>query len=365
MEFLKYLKNAASEIEKELEVFFKIWRQNAEKINSMLLPLIDASIEACKGGKRIRGALVKLGYELAQPVILSGSEGSQDPAGDSSALPQNDKREVLKASAAYEIFQTAILAHDDIIDKSELRRARPTIFKKLGGDHYATSQTICLGDIGFFQAIEIISGTNFNEKAKNEAIKSFSQTMTETALGQMLDIEIPSKNLPRKEKDALTIFHLKTARYTITGPLLLGAILGEGKPELLEKIKEFGDNLGIAFQIQDDILGVFGTEKELGKSVSSDIEEGKQTLLITKALEVASPQQKQILTDLYGKPEAIFKEVEEIRKIFKDTGALDYSRSLALEYVDKAKKVISELTSNPGLEKILNQMAVFLVERKK
>src|SRR5579884_2564972 len=272
--FVEYLTKSAAEIEQELDFYFKVWRKNARKINPTLLSLVDASITAAEGGKRIRGMLVKLGYEL------SGAGYS---------------KEIIKVAAAYEIFQTAILAHDDVIDKSPLRRGQPTIFNALGGDHYALSQAICLGDIGFFQAFEMISNTNFPDELKTAALSSFSRTMTETALGQMLDIEIPAKKLPRKEEDALVIFQLKTARYTISGPLLLGAILGGADQKIRENIKKFGDYLGIAYQIHDDILGVFGTEKEIGKSVTSDIEEGKQTLLITKALEKASLGEKRKL----------------------------------------------------------------------
>src|SRR5579859_4403380 len=103
--------------------------------------------------------------------------------------------------------------------------------------------------------------------------------MLETAVGEILDIEIPHQKLPQKEQDVINVAHLKTARYTVTGPLLTGAILAGADQALQDIIKRFGDNLGIAFQIQDDILGVFGSEVEIGKSVSSDIEEGKLTLL--------------------------------------------------------------------------------------
>lgn len=344
MDFQSYLINSATEVEKNLEYFFKIWRKEAEKVSSHLLPLVDITIEACKGGKRIRGVLVKLGYELAN---------------------KKPNPDILKVAAAFEIFQTAILAHDDVIDESPLRRGKPTIYKALGGDHYGISQAICLGDVGFFQAMEIISQTNFPEKNKIKALESFSRTMMETALGEILDVEVPHLKTERMEQDVLTIARFKTARYTISGPLLLGAILGGGDEKLLKKLKEFGDNLGIAFQIQDDILGVFGKESEIGKSVSSDIEEGKNTLLITEALKKGNPSQKQTLKKLYGHGKISTKEMEELRKIFKDTGALDYSSSVALKYVDLAKKSAKFLTKDKKLVNLLDEMSDFLINRQK
>ncbi len=344
MDFQLYLQKTAKEVEKNLEHFFKVWRKDAEKVSPLLLPLLDTTIEACRGGKRIRGALVKLGYELAN---------------------KKPNPDILKVAAAFEIFQTAILAHDDVIDESPLRRGKPTIYKALGGDHYSISQAICLGDVGFFQAMEIISQTSFPEKNKVKALESFSRTMMETALGQSLDIEIPHLKAQRREKDVLTIAHFKTARYTITGPLLLGAILGGGDDKLILELKEFGDSLGIAFQIQDDILGVFGEELELGKSVSSDIEEGKNTLLITEALKRSNKRQRGILKRLYGQKKINQKRMEEIRKIFLETGALDYSRSVALKYVNRSKKSANSLTKDKKLLNLLDEMSDFLINRRK
>lgn len=344
MEFKIYLKDKAEQTEIALSDIFKQWRAEAEKLNSNLLPLIDVSIKACAGGKRLRAALVILGYELAGGL---------------------DNQEIAKPAAAFEIFQTAILAHDDIIDKSPLRRGKPTMFMELGGDHYGISQSICLADIGFFQSMQLISGSDFPVDLKNKALQSFSKTMIETALGEVLDIELPRKNEEKSEEDVITIAHLKTARYTITGPMQLGAILAGAKEPLLDNLKNFGDNLGIAYQIQDDILGVFGDEITLGKSITSDIEEGKNTLLIVHALKNANHQQREVLNKHYGKGIIGDKESETIRNIFKDTHALDYSRTKELEYVSSAKKVIPKITKDLEKQNLLNELADFLVERIK
>jgi geranylgeranyl diphosphate synthase type I len=169
----------------------------------------------------------------------------------------------------------------------------------------------------------------------------------------------------KNEEDILTIFRLKTAHYTIIGPLQLGAVLGGASNLLLTDIGKISETLGIAFQIQDDILGVFGDEKTLGKSVTSDIEEGKNTLLIVKALENANPEQKKILERYYGKGKIGEPELEQIKKVFVDTGALEYSQTRAKKMIEEAKRVIAKMEIESKYQDLLTQMADFLVERSK
>lgn len=344
MDFKSYLEKTAIEINRELEKILKDWSLEVGNISPKLIDLNNTFIDASGGGKRLRGMLVQLGYQLtgATPTM-----------------------EILKPAAAFEIFQTAILAHDDIIDLSPLRRGKPTLYKALGGDHYAISQALCLGDIGFFLSYKLISESGFGETERNLAIQFFAKLMLDTCLGELLDVELPHQNGEKTQEDIVTIFHLKTAMYTITGPLSLGAILGGGDEKLLENIADFGHNLGVAYQIQDDILGVFGSEETIGKSVTSDIEEGKLTLLFLYALERADNKQKEILDEYYGKGRIGNEELEKIRQVFKETGALEYSQNKALELVEKAKKIISEMQILDDKKELLLQMADFLVNRQK
>lgn len=349
MDFQEYLKKSANEIETTIQDFLKDWSKDVDNLSPRLLPLTSLLIEYCKGGKRLRGALVKMGYEMY------GGSGE----------------EINKVAAAYEIFQTAILAHDDIIDLSETRRGKPTLYRALGGDHYGISQAIGLGDIGLFLTVKIIADTDFDSERKNKAISFFSQAIINTGLGEVLDVELPHLNQERKQEDVITIHKLKTAYYTISAPLILGAILA-GLPatagadvNIQNKIEKFGENLGIAFQIQDDILGVFGNAQELGKSVTSDIEEGKNTLLITEALKNANGEQKEILEKYYGKGKVNTETVEQIKNVFVQTGALDYSQKEASNYVKMAKQLIPEITDNKKYQSLLEEMSEFLVNRSK
>lgn len=350
MDFQSYLKVAALEINQQIDRFFNIWQKEVSRTSPTLVPLTKILIENCRGGKTLRGTLVKLGYDLARDSI--GSAGLQ-----------NDNNEILKPAAAVEIFHTSVLAHDDIIDQSALRRGKPTIYRQLGGDHYGISQTIALADIGFFLTIRLISEANFKEDRKNKAISAFARTVINTGLGEVLDVELPRLKGNRVDKDVITIHRLKTSYYTIIDPLSLGATLAGGDQKLIDNLAEFGENLGIAFQIQDDILGVFGSEEVLGKPITDDIEEGKNTLLITQAFKKVTPAQKKVLDKYYGKGKIGQNGLKSIRKVFIETGSLDYSRQKAVQYVARAKAVIPKITTNPKYSQLLSQMADFLVER--
>lgn len=344
MDFENYLKISAEEINQELGKLFQKWSEKVKAISPKLVELNNAFIQANEGGKRLRGALVKLGYELA---------GGKNV------------KEILKPAVAFEIFQTAILAHDDIIDRADIRRGKPTIYQALGGDHRAVAHTICLGDIGFFLAVQLIVDSNFKTKNKNKALSLFTKMFISTGLGEMLDTELPYLQAIRKEKDVLNIHRLKTACYTTIYPLCVGASLGGGNEELFGWIEKFGEPLGVAFQIQDDILGIFGDEKTLGKLLGSDIEEGKNTLLIIQALKNASAEQNEILNKYYGKGKIGVGELEQIKKVFKDTGALEYSQKKAEALVKESKEIIPQLTINREQRTILSEMADFLVARDK
>lgn len=347
MDFKKYLSVSANNLDQEIEKILTDFLHQVEKINLKLVPFALGLISSCKGGKRIRGVLVKLGYEIASSLT--------------SFAPRND--EVIRVGAAYEILHAAILIHDDIIDQSQLRRGKPTLYQALGGNHYGVSQALAVGDVGLYLPIKLIADSNFLGEYKNKALSHFAQTIINTGWGEVLDVEIPHLGGNRVETDVLAIHSLKTAQYTVSGPLILGAILAGADEELLGMLGMLGENLGIAFQIQDDILGVFGEEEELGKSVTSDIEEGKNTLLITEALKRANPKQRQILDKYYGRGSR--GGLEEVRKVFGETGSLDYSHQFGLKYVTQAKKIIPQVTKDSNMRKLLQDLADYLVERSK
>ncbi len=336
MLFNDFLDSTAPKIESELK---KILAENPEEQETSLTNLFKSFSDANFGGKFLRGVLVILGYTL-----------SNGP----------DNKDIYKAASALEILHTSLLAHDDIIDKSLIRRGKKSLYAALGGDHDGVSQAICLGDFGFFLSVKLISGTDFKPEFKIKTISLLSEILSQTLQGEMLDIKL-AKDKSYKIESSLNIALLKTAKYSLSGPLTIGAILAGASDNLIKKLTEIGDKLGVAYQIQDDILGVFGEFSQTGKSSASDISEGKATLLISEALKKSNPKQKQILKNLYGKSQINESEVEEVKNIFIQTGGLEFAEIKKVEYATQAQKMIE------GLEKreFLTGLIDLLIKRKK
>lgn len=221
-------------------------------------------------GKYLRGCLIDLGYKLSK-----------------------DDNYALSLSCAYETFETSILIHDDIIDEAPLRRGKQPIsenykneFKKYNvkNDQTHNSLALCIGDMGFFLSYELMNKKYNKDKNFSKLLSYYNKVVTDTCKGEILDIYLPfieqnDNNHLLEEKNIFEIYKYKTSQYTIVGPFILGMILGHQKQKDIDKISNILEPLGIAFQIKDDILGIFSNNKTLGKSVYSDIEEFKQTIL--------------------------------------------------------------------------------------
>jgi len=167
------------------------------------------------------------------------------------------------------------------------------------------------------------------------------------------------------EKDITDIHTLKTAIYTIEGPLHIGAILAGAGKEDLGELSDFAIPLGKAFQTQDDILGMFGTREKIGKPVGSDVREGKKTLLMVKALELGSPTQRKFIQRCLGNKRLTFKQLEKLREIVTKTGSLDYSKRLIERYSDEARVALGKLKiSNEGRQFFM-YICNYIIQRDK
>ncbi len=342
MDFRTFITQQSEQIDSQLAEFLTKQKTEIKNLHPLMEDLFSLVVETNKGGKRLRALVLKLGYLLG--------EGKNE-------------NEIVAPMMAVEVFHAAVLAHDDIIDQSPLRRGKPSLHFALGNDHHAISQTIVLADYGFFLSQKLLLESKFENDKKLQATQIFTNTVLDTIIGEIIDIEIPFQKIPPQEKEALTIALLKTARYTITGPLQMGYVLSEGDGDLLNDLQKFGDNLGIAFQIQDDILGVFGDQEKMGKSNSSDIEEGKITLLAAHAFAQADQKQLSELKRLYGKSKLTDNEIEKVRQIFQKVGSLDFARASALKYTDSALQVIDSLKIDSKWKSFLRNLADLLMKR--
>jgi len=354
MNYREYFLPYASEIDKFLAKFFQLKIKESRKITPIAAEMWKKFEDFIAGGKRIRGGLVRLGYEC---------------------FGGKNKKVILPVSTAIELTNAAVLVHDDIIDQADLRHGRPTVhrryqkyhkehYKKGSPLHYGESMATMVGDIGIYGAIDLISKSGFPEKAKHKVIQELIDFMIKTAYGENLDVDLACRE-KIKEKDITTINTLKTAYYTLVGPLKMGGILAGAENQQLKRFEDYGIPIGIAFQLQDDILGMFGSVEKLGKPVDSDIKEGKNTLLYTQALKRGNFRQQKKLMSLWGKKDITPTETEEARKIIKETGSLEYSQKLAKKLVEKGKKAVPQITKNKELQEVFLSLADFVVEREK
>ncbi|MFA9290696.1 MAG: polyprenyl synthetase family protein [Solirubrobacteraceae bacterium] len=336
--YKEYYKNIENELFIEKTNFLKELTSYSKSIKHLYIHLANT----IDGGKRIRGALVLLGYQL--------SGGS-------------NIKTALKGAIAYEIFQSAILIHDDVIDQSETRRGKKTIHFSLGNNHYGNSQAICLGDIGFFWAVKLLNTANLEEKIKTKSVNEFLNVMIKTGIGEMLDIETPFFNsIQKSDIDAIHFF--KTAEYSIIGPLKLGAIMANATNDILLAIEKIGKSLGLAYQLKDDVLGVFSNAESIGKSTLSDIQEKKITHLYLHALENANSEDQLTLKTIYTKNNITEKEVFLIKEIFNRSGSLKASNILIKEYIEVAKKDIEDSPIESNFKHILYTFSDFLQNRE-
>lgn len=344
--------------DKELEVFLREKSKEAEKISPWASQFIN-NFERCvrgSSGKRLRPALMYFGY------LASGGK---------------NKAAIIRAAMSVEFLHISFLIQDDVMDRDALRHGKPTMhwaYKKYGEEklnlnknesyHYGISQAISISDVGFEMAYKILANSSFSNKLKLRAISKLSKTIFNTAMGQMSDVL--AENLPNVlEKQTLNIMEYKTARYTIYGPFSIGLTLAGKSEKDIARLRDYAVPLGVAFQIRDDILGMFGDTFVTGKPVGADLKEGKKTLLIVRALHKATPKQKQIILSGLGNKDCSERCLNEVREIIKDTGSMDYSNHLAEKLAADSKKALHKLPLSGKNKMILADIADFIVKRNK
>ncbi len=338
---------------KSFEPFQQKYFSQKIKSGSKYAPLIadfyKNLADFSEGGKRMRAFLVYLGY-------LIGQSGK--------SKPKEELKKILPICLAIEIVHSFLLIHDDVIDQSDTRRFKSTIHKryeKVGGEHYGMSQAIILGDIACFEAFKMVSSTDFDDFLKIKCIGRLAKTLLETGYGEALDVKSTFKGGAFGE--IYKVMDLKTARYSFVGPLELGVTLGSAEKRQVDAITAFGLACGIAFQLEDDSLGVFGDEETTGKP--SDLHEGKNTLLVYKALENAKPGEKGILRKIWGDKNARHEDLKIVQGIISSSGALAWSRHEQGRLTVKAKAQVKKITADKRLQRILLEVADFVISRQK
>lgn len=261
-------------------------------------PLIEEIERALRaGGKRLRPALCYWGYRA------SGS-----PHGE----------EILRVSAALELLHTFAVVHDDIMDSAEQRRGEPTTFAVHG-----PKLAILVGDLALVLADDLFFSSGFAPEQLLRAFDAYSRMRQEVIAGQMLDLDHERTKRETSWEEALHVARLKSGRYSVEEPLAIGAQLGRADDDLLESLATVGRPFGIAFQLNDDLLGSFGEPEQTGKSVDADIRQGKRNLLFALALEGLEEPARSEFLDRWGAPDLADADIARLR------GTLESSRARA------------------------------------
>ncbi len=354
MQAIDLLKDYQRRLQPYLEEFFEEKIKQSKQVD----PLATQTLKIIKkfvlsGGKRLRPALVYYGYLAAKGEKNEG---------------------IVKASISIELIHSFLLIHDDIIDRDDKRHGGETVhvtYKKMAKrffpsadqEHFGNSMAIVAGDLAMMMGNEVLFNMDFPPEVILKALNKLQEIVYVTIPGEMVDVVLEAQGRATEE-EIMRMYEGKTARYTFEGPLQLGAVLAGADERFVESLSAYAIPLGIAFQIRDDILGVFGDEKKLGKPVGSDIIEGKQTILVVKALEKGNRKQKTRVKALLGKTDLTQVEIEEFRQLVTETGALDYANKKCQDLIDESLEALGRLDLQSQEAKgFLEGIAQFIVKR--
>lgn len=302
---------------------------------------IDSAAETLQGGKRLRARFCHAGWRSV--ARFADREATETDA-------------VWDLCAALEIFQSAALVHDDLIDNSDTRRGRPAAHRALEQQHrtmmwagdadaFGRASAILLGDLLVAWSDDLLE-ESLSAHSKAPAVRrEYARMRRDVTTGQFLDIAEESAwhvNPPSEHADrALRVVSLKSARYSIEQPLLLGASLAGADAAQQDALRRFGHPVGMAFQLRDDVLGVFGDEAVTGKPAGDDLREGKRTVLIAFTREQLDASARRVLDELLGDPELTPDQVSALQATIIESGALSRVEELIGSYAQQADHALS------------------------
>ncbi len=319
-----------------MQSFEQLLKQFEEHFSKRLFPAEPASLYNAAqhilsiGGKRVRPVAVLMGNELFDDI----------------------KPDAWQVATAIELFHNFSLIHDDIMDEAPLRRGKQTVHAIHG-----VNTAILAGDVTLTMSYDYIGKVEGDVKS---ILALFNKTALEVSEGQQMDMDFEKRETVSLA-EYVRMIELKTS-VLLAASLKLGAMIGGASVGNTEHMYEFGRNLGIAFQVQDDYLDCFGDPAKFGKQVGGDIKANKKTFLMIHALETASAQQQQQLKVLMQTNPA--DKVEQVLDIYKSAGVDEWAMQLKNQYLEKAMKHLEDIAVLNKRKIALQELAQFLVQRE-
>ncbi len=354
---------AAAELERlrtavstALDEFLAHQRLTLAAMDPTLAPVVDEVAALAAGGKRLRPAFAYWGWRGAR-----GESGAENEAA------------VFRAVAALEFVHASALVHDDVMDAAHTRRGRPATHvgfatrhavEDLGGNGelFGTGAAILVGDLALVWSDELLGTSGISTPALIRARRIWDTMRTEVTSGQYLDLLRAAGGLPGPD-GALTVARYKSAGYTVQRPLQLGVAIAGAGGDVTDACTAIGLPLGEAFQLRDDVLGVFGDPAVTGKSADDDLREGKQTLLIALAEEAADGAGRRLLAGVLGDPTAGEEQFDAVRQLIESTGARAHVEERIAERTTVARTAIATSPLSPDARAALDALAVAATNR--
>lgn len=308
---------------------------------------------AVSGGKRFRAAFCYWGYRAVAPE-----------------LPDEDA--LVRACASLELLHASALVHDDLMDASDTRRGRPATHRQFEADHraagwrgdpeqYGGAAAILLGDLLLSWADELLRRCGFPLAQVAPALDVFDRCRSEVIAGQFLDVSVQARGRADVET-AMTVLRYKSAKYSIERPIHIGAALAGATPETIRALAAFGLPLGEAFQLRDDLLGVFGDPATTGKPAGDDLVEGKRTVLVALALDAAAPADAELLDRSLGTPLDV-ERVEALRRVIDASGAHAQVEAVIGDLASHAVAALDRADVDEHARGVLRQLASSATQR--
>jgi geranylgeranyl diphosphate synthase, type I len=310
-------------------------------VSAQLAPMVEAASALLSGGKRLRPAFCYWGWRGA-------GRGDNDAA--------------VRAASSLELLHACALIHDDVMDGSDIRRGQPAVHRRLAqlhdssgwrgsADAFGAGGAILVGDLCLAWADELLYDSGLDDASLRAGKPVLDEMRTELMAGQYLDL-LEQAQAEGSVEGAMRVLRYKSAKYTVERPLQLGAALAGGGAELAAVYSAYGVPLGEAFQLRDDVLGVYGDPTETGKPAGDDLREGKQTLLVAYALAEASPAGVALLRSRLGEPGLDDAGVDDLRTVIQTSGALarveDLIGRLTTEALDALAGAPAGVVAEPG-----------------
>lgn len=317
-------------INEVLADFFEKTKARARPYGHQYVTLWQTIEANTMGGKRFR------------PLILMGAY---------EALGGTDLRAAAQVGAAFELLHTALIVHDDVIDRDFVRRGQPNIaasyrdrwqatgVSRPDAEHRGISVAVIAGDLALSFAHRLIDTSGATGDTREKLLELMDESLFASAAGELLDIDYTGSIRVPSVENILSMARLKTAVYSFEGPLQAGAVLAGADEIVVTSLGEFGKEIGTAYQIRDDLLGVFGDANETGKSNSNDLREGKGTVIVAHAAET---QLWEKIAPFLGRSDMTEAQAGNVREMLEQSGAREFAERLLDEHTERALQTLAE-----------------------